>query len=116
MGLISRVSSRSYSFRSTSPSKMVCVPCIFIPLFLWIYNKFLHPIVDPIMRKWMGKPARKIKEDDAKSCPVSGKSEGACAVSKPEEKAAIIAEAETEPEETNIDESDDDEPQVVRRS
>merc|ERR1711978_572431 len=97
--------------------RMVCVPCIFIPLFLWIYNKFLHPIVDPIMRKWMGKPARKIKETGEKSCPVSGKGGDACEAkpeAKVEEKAAAAA-----PEVTNIDEqgdSDDDTPVVTRRT
>merc|ERR1711879_724051 len=88
--------------KQTSHYKMVCVPCIFIPLFLWIYNKFLHPIVDPIMRKWMGKPARKIKEGE-KSCPVSGKGGDACETkpkAKPEEKAV-------QPEVTNIDEKGD---------
>merc|ERR1711976_522074 len=96
-------------------NKMVCVPCIFIPLFLWIYNKFSHPIVDPIMRKWMGKPARKIKESGEKSCPVSGKGGDACEAKtevKVEEKAAAT-------EVTNIDEqgdSDDDVPVVTRRT
>merc|ERR1712117_689379 len=95
--------------------KMVCVPCIFIPLFLWIYNKFLHPIVDPIMRKWMGKPARKIKETEepAKSCPISGKGGDACEAKVVEEKAAAA------PEVTNIDEqgdSDDETPVVTRRT
>merc|ERR1712066_1136545 len=115
MGLISRVSSRTYRQTSHYNKKMVCVPCIFIPLFLWIYNKFLHPIVDPIMRKWMGKPARKIKEtgDEKKSCPVSGKGGDACEA-KVEEKAEAAA-----PEVTNIDEqgdSDDDTPVVTRRT
>ena len=52
---------------------MVCVPCIFIPVLLWIYHKFLQPIVEPIMRKWMGKPAAKKKvevKEKAAECPI----------------------------------------------
>lgn len=95
---------------------MVCVPCIFIPLFLWIYNKFLHPIMDPIMRKWMGKPARKIKSEEvAKTCPVSGKGGDKCEAKPVGKEAEVLPE--DEPEVTNIDESgdSDDEPVAVER-
>merc|ERR1711920_437175 len=116
MGLISRVSSRTYRQTSHYKQKMVCVPCIFIPLFLWIYNKFLHPIIDPIMRKWMGKPARKIKETGEKSCPVSGKSGDVCEAKSEAKAEETVAAA---PEVTNIDEQDDsdvDAPVVTRRT
>jgi len=74
--------------------------------------------MDPIMRKWMGKPARKIKaEEVAKVCPVSGKGGDKCPASeaKPGEKEAELSD--NEPEVTNIDESgdSDDEPVVVER-
>merc|ERR1712113_269467 len=64
MGLISRVSSRTYRSVQPTTAKMVCVPCIFIPVLLWIYNKFLQPIVEPIFRRWMGKPEIVIKKKD----------------------------------------------------
>ena len=33
-------------------AKMVCVPCIFIPLFLYIWHKFLQPIVLKFWNPW----------------------------------------------------------------
>uniref|UniRef100_A0A8C8VPN1 Chromosome 18 open reading frame 32 n=1 Tax=Pelusios castaneus TaxID=367368 RepID=A0A8C8VPN1_9SAUR len=39
---------------------MVCIPCIVIPVLLWVYKKFLEPYVYPIIspfikRIWPGK-------------------------------------------------------------
>uniref|UniRef100_A0A915KBI8 Uncharacterized protein n=1 Tax=Romanomermis culicivorax TaxID=13658 RepID=A0A915KBI8_ROMCU len=32
---------------------MVCIPCILIPLFLWIYCKFLQPyVIRLVPRRW----------------------------------------------------------------
>ncbi|NWU28130.1 CR032 protein, partial [Dyaphorophyia castanea] len=28
---------------------MVCIPCIVIPVLLWVYKKFLEPYIYPIM-------------------------------------------------------------------
>jgi len=71
------------------------------------------------MRKWMGKPARKIKDKDevAKSCPVSGKGGDKCEAKQPENEVSEKA-PEKEPEVTNIDEEgdSDDEPVVTRRT
>ena len=36
---------------------MVCIPCILLPLALWIYHKFLHPLIWRVMpenwRAWL---------------------------------------------------------------
>lgn len=35
---------------------MVCIPCIVIPLFLWIFHRFLQPLIMPYLpekaQKW----------------------------------------------------------------
>ncbi|XP_024236770.1 UPF0729 protein C18orf32 homolog [Oncorhynchus tshawytscha] len=28
---------------------MVCIPCIVIPILLWVYKRFLEPIIYPFM-------------------------------------------------------------------
>lgn len=38
---------------------MVWVTCIFIPLFIWIWHKFLKPLVD----RWYGVPPKAIKDE-----------------------------------------------------
>ena len=52
---------------------MVCISCIVIPLVLFLWHRFLQPLVAKI---W-GAPAAKAVEDDAKkmasSCPIAGK-------------------------------------------
>uniref|UniRef100_H2Y637 Uncharacterized protein n=1 Tax=Ciona savignyi TaxID=51511 RepID=H2Y637_CIOSA len=49
---------------------MVCIPCIVIPLFLWIYHKFIQPWVYPVISKfWTPKSIDKGTSNDAKKCP-----------------------------------------------
>ncbi|OCU02697.1 UPF0729 protein C18orf32 homolog [Xenopus laevis] len=60
---------------------MVCIPCIVIPVLLWIYKKFLEPIVYPfispvINRIWPKKavqntPAPAKKEESNGTCKAS---------------------------------------------
>jgi len=36
---------------------MVCIPCILIPLFLWIYHRFIRPYIQPVINLfWKPKP------------------------------------------------------------
>ncbi|XP_045544091.1 UPF0729 protein C18orf32 homolog isoform X2 [Salmo salar] len=71
---------------------MVCIPCIVIPILLWVYKRFLEPIIYPFMgpiisRFWPTKKA--VQEsvtgtgdmkasEKSNGCPVM--SNGACKV------------------------------------
>ena len=66
---------------------MVCVPCILIPLFLYVWNKYLAPIFNPILSRlpFIGKCFTERKDENKKSdqkakCPISKKTsdEGKC--------------------------------------
>lgn len=72
---------------------MVCVPCVLIPLFLYVWNKFLAPIFAPILRKipivsnFIAAPAVKEGQKKEASCPFTGqkKAEEPVAEKKKEE-------------------------------
>uniref|UniRef100_A0A8C5GA21 CR032 protein n=1 Tax=Gouania willdenowi TaxID=441366 RepID=A0A8C5GA21_GOUWI len=34
---------------------MVCIPCIVIPVLLWVYKRFLEPILYPIVSPFINK-------------------------------------------------------------
>ncbi|KAM4709313.1 UPF0729 protein C18orf32 homolog isoform 2-T2 [Discoglossus pictus] len=34
---------------------MVCIPCIVIPVLLWVYKKFLEPIVYPFIAPFINR-------------------------------------------------------------
>uniref|UniRef100_A0A2K5QQ69 CR032 protein n=1 Tax=Cebus imitator TaxID=2715852 RepID=A0A2K5QQ69_CEBIM len=40
---------------------MVCIPCIIIPVLLWIYKKFLEPYIYPLISSF---PTKAIQETD----------------------------------------------------
>uniref|UniRef100_UPI00398E4C66 UPF0729 protein C18orf32 homolog n=1 Tax=Pristiophorus japonicus TaxID=55135 RepID=UPI00398E4C66 len=44
---------------------MVCIPCIVIPVLLWVYKKFLEPILYPFISPFISRlwPKRAVKED-----------------------------------------------------
>ncbi|KAK2114036.1 hypothetical protein P7K49_008302, partial [Saguinus oedipus] len=46
------------SHRSTveelKPRTMVCIPCIVIPVLLWIYKQFLEPYIYPLISPFVG--------------------------------------------------------------
>lgn len=54
---------RFYRFFANIPNEfslqsfeMVCIPCILVPLALWLYNKFLHPyVIQLVPIKWRAK-------------------------------------------------------------
>ncbi|XP_041916610.1 UPF0729 protein C18orf32 homolog [Alosa pseudoharengus] len=59
---------------------MVCIPCIVIPVLLWIYKRFLEPIIYPIIspvisRFWTKKAVQESGTGDEKT---SEKSNGTC--------------------------------------
>ncbi|KAG7250800.1 hypothetical protein CRUP_032354 [Coryphaenoides rupestris] len=51
---------------------MVCIPCIVIPVLLWVYKRFLEPIIYPFISPFINKfwPKKAVQEPvpgDAKS-------------------------------------------------
>ncbi|KAM9330030.1 UPF0729 protein C18orf32 homolog [Gastrophryne carolinensis] len=34
---------------------MVCIPCIVIPVLLWVYKKFLEPIIYPLISPFISR-------------------------------------------------------------
>ena len=86
---------------------MVCVPCIFIPLFLWVYHKFLQPYVapflNPIWEKITGKKIIAEKPDE------NGCVGGVCPMKPPKKK-------EEEKELILTKDSDDENPAMQTRS
>ncbi|XP_046903638.1 UPF0729 protein C18orf32 homolog [Hypomesus transpacificus] len=59
---------------------MVCIPCIVIPVLLWIYKRFLepflYPIISPVINRWWTKKA--VQESGTGDVKASEKSNGAC--------------------------------------
>lgn len=51
---------------------MVCIPCIVIPFCLWIFHRFIRPILLKIWNPWSGK---KVTDSSDKSLPSVKKSE-----------------------------------------
>lgn len=37
------------SFVTEEEEAMVCIPCIVIPILLWVYKKFLEPYIYPVI-------------------------------------------------------------------
>ncbi|KAL2099617.1 hypothetical protein ACEWY4_004011 [Coilia grayii] len=59
---------------------MVCIPCIVIPVLLWVYKRFLEPIIYPIIspiisRFWTKKAVQESGIGDGKT---SEKANGTC--------------------------------------
>lgn len=57
---------------------MVCVPCIVIPIFLYIWHRFLQPIVMKFWKLWGPEPVK------APSDPSGTPKESKCPFSKTE--------------------------------
>lgn len=61
---------------------MVCIPCIVIPVLLWVYKRFLEPFIYPFISPiintlWTKKAVQETSMSDQK---VSEKSNGTCKV------------------------------------
>ncbi|NXN29299.1 CR032 protein, partial [Nycticryphes semicollaris] len=46
---------------------MVCIPCIVIPVLLWVYKKFLEPYIYPVIAPFVKRvwPKRAVEETTA---------------------------------------------------
>uniref|UniRef100_A0A8C6NHP7 Chromosome 18 open reading frame 32 n=1 Tax=Nothobranchius furzeri TaxID=105023 RepID=A0A8C6NHP7_NOTFU len=61
---------------------MVCIPCIVIPVLLWVYKRFLEPIIYPFISPiintfWTKRAVQDTSTSDQKA---NEKSNGACKV------------------------------------
>ena len=66
---------------------MVCVSCIFIPIFIWIWFEFFMPIIFSVKSMIFGKPTvEPVKASDEKNVPLDEKKYSSCpfAKNKPE--------------------------------
>ncbi|XP_004412545.1 PREDICTED: UPF0729 protein C18orf32 homolog [Odobenus rosmarus divergens] len=68
---IARHSDPWLRFRNSSrcASQMVCVPCIVIPILLWIYKKFLEPYMYPLISPFVSHmwPRKALRESHNKN-------------------------------------------------
>ncbi|XP_075711076.1 UPF0729 protein C18orf32 homolog [Rhinoderma darwinii] len=57
---------------------MVCIPCIVIPVLLWVYKKFLEPIIYPIISPFINRlwPKKAVKSDPASASKDNTESNG----------------------------------------
>ncbi|XP_062933069.1 UPF0729 protein C18orf32 homolog [Cynocephalus volans] len=48
---------------------MVCIPCIVIPVLLWIYKKFLEPYIYPLISPFVSRiwPRKAVQESNDKN-------------------------------------------------
>ncbi|KFQ26085.1 UPF0729 protein C18orf32, partial [Mesitornis unicolor] len=46
---------------------MVCIPCIVIPILLWVYKKFLEPCIYPVFAPFIKRmwPKKALQEETA---------------------------------------------------
>ncbi|XP_055036629.1 UPF0729 protein C18orf32 homolog [Misgurnus anguillicaudatus] len=55
---------------------MVCIPCIVIPVLLWVYKRFLepiiYPIISPFISRFWSKPALNQTTDDHSKAECNG--------------------------------------------
>lgn len=51
------------------PGTMVCIPCIVIPVLLWIFKKFLEPYIYPLVSPVVSRiwPKRALQESNDKN-------------------------------------------------
>ncbi|NWU31612.1 CR032 protein, partial [Dyaphorophyia castanea] len=66
---------------------MVCIPCIVIPVLLWVYKKFLEPYIYPVIAPFLKRvlPKKAVQEAaDAKQGPAgsAGDSQGPSATKR----------------------------------
>ncbi|KAJ0047393.1 hypothetical protein NL108_002245 [Boleophthalmus pectinirostris] len=63
---------------------MVCIPCIVIPVLLWVYKRFLepfiYPFISPIINTFWTKKA--VQETGTSDSNIDTQSNGSCKVSK----------------------------------
>lgn len=73
-------------FSFFAASVMVCIPCIVIPVLLWVYKRFLepflYPLISPIINTFWTKKA--VQETGSSDQKTSEKTNGTCKVNKKE--------------------------------
>ncbi|KPP75929.1 UPF0729 protein C18orf32-like [Scleropages formosus] len=61
---------------------MVCIPCIVIPVLLWVYKRFLEPIIypfiSPVISRFWPKKAVEGKDKDRGGSKSNEKTNGTC--------------------------------------
>ncbi|TKC46702.1 hypothetical protein EI555_019804, partial [Monodon monoceros] len=55
--------------KDLKPGTMVCIPCIVIPVLLWVYKKFLEPYIYPLISPFVSRvwPRKAIQESNDKN-------------------------------------------------
>ncbi|KAM5219418.1 UPF0729 protein C18orf32 homolog isoform 1-T1 [Hipposideros larvatus] len=57
-----------YWIQELKPGTMVCIPCIVIPVLLWVYKKFLEPYIYPLISPFVSRIwPRKVRESNDKN-------------------------------------------------
>ncbi|KAM9451377.1 UPF0729 protein C18orf32 homolog [Clarias gariepinus] len=52
---------------------MVCIPCIVIPVLLWVYKRFLEPIIYPFISPFISRFWTKTAVQEAETTDTQGK-------------------------------------------
>ncbi|XP_069602833.1 UPF0729 protein C18orf32 homolog [Ranitomeya imitator] len=57
---------------------MVCIPCIVIPILLWVYKKFLEPIIYPVISPFINRlwPRKAVQSDPGSASKSTTESNG----------------------------------------
>ncbi|XP_075199175.1 UPF0729 protein C18orf32 homolog [Anomaloglossus baeobatrachus] len=57
---------------------MVCIPCIVIPVLLWVYKKFLEPIIYPVISPFINRlwPRKAVQSDPGSASKSNTESNG----------------------------------------
>ncbi|XP_073536583.1 UPF0729 protein C18orf32 homolog [Phyllobates terribilis] len=57
---------------------MVCIPCIVIPVLLWVYKKFLEPIIYPVISPFINRlwPRKAVQSDPGSASKSTTESNG----------------------------------------
>lgn len=57
------------SVQELNSGTMVCIPCIVIPILLWVYKKFLEPYIYPLISPFISRmwPRKAVQESNDKS-------------------------------------------------
>ncbi|XP_056303006.1 UPF0729 protein C18orf32 homolog [Danio aesculapii] len=63
---------------------MVCIPCIVIPVLLWVYKRFLEPVLYPfispiISRFWRKTPLQDAPQEKTNTAECNGAANGSTA-------------------------------------
>ncbi|NXU60588.1 CR032 protein, partial [Horornis vulcanius] len=67
---------------------MVCIPCIVIPVLLWVYKKFVEPYIYPVIAPFVKRmwPKRAVQEPaDTRQGPAGSDPQGPAATKRGQE-------------------------------